>query len=126
AAEKKLKSTAAASPRVPGTTHSVQPPPPPPIASSQSPIPNSVSPPPATKPKKPDNLVDPNLLPPPPPKVKEKPKDVAVVCHLCGTRIYVKLEKIGQEVKCPDCHTRNVVVGPKEEGAAKTKGPTLE
>jgi hypothetical protein len=66
------------------------------------------------------------MLAPPPPRVKEKAKDVAVACHLCGTRIYVKLEKIGQEVKCPDCHTRNLVVGPKEEGAAKSKGPTLE
>jgi DNA-directed RNA polymerase subunit RPC12/RpoP len=58
--------------------------------------------------------------------VKEKPTDVAVVCNLCGTRIHVKLEKIGTEVKCPDCHSRNLVVGPKEEGSAKTKGPTLE
>ncbi len=80
----------------------------------------------STKPRKPNNLVDPNLLAPPPPRVKEKPTDVAVVCNLCGTRTHVKLEKIGTEVKCPDCHSRNLVVGPKEEGAAKTKGPTLE
>jgi DNA-directed RNA polymerase subunit RPC12/RpoP len=66
------------------------------------------------------------MLAPPPPKVKEKPTDVAVVCQLCGTRIHVKIAKIGQEVKCPDCHSRNLVVGPKEEGAAKSKGPTLE
>lgn len=103
---------------VPGT--------PPPVTGAKTQITKSESAPPSPKAKKPDNLVDPNLLPPPPPKVKEKPTDVAVVCNLCGTRIYVKLEKIGQEVKCPDCHSRNVVVGPKEEGAAKAKGPTLE
>ncbi len=49
-----------------------------------------------------------------------------MVCSLCGTRIYVKIAKIGQEVKCPDCHSRNLVIGPKEEGIAKAKGPTLE
>src|SRR6187401_2476453 len=37
-------------------------------------------------PPKVDNLVDPNLLAPPPPRVKEQPKEVAVVCQLCGTR----------------------------------------
>jgi hypothetical protein len=103
-----------------------QPPPPPQAPNLKSQISNSESAQPAAKPKKPDNLVDPNLLPPPAPKAKEKPKDVAVVCQLCGTRIYVKIAKIGQEVKCPDCHSRNLVVGPKEEGAAKAKGPTLE
>lgn len=108
------------------STQSSAPSTPPPVSGAKSPAANSESTAPTPKPKKPDNLVDPNLLPPPPPKVKEKPKDVAVVCNLCGTRIYVKLEKIGQEVKCPDCHSRNLVAGPKEEGAAKAKGPTLE
>src|SRR5206468_1077134 len=75
---------------------------------------------------KPDNLVDPNLLPPPPPKQKPKPTDVAVVCRLCGTRVYAPLEQIGQEIKCLDCHTRNVVPPLKVDGTAKSKGPTLE
>ncbi len=110
--------------------NSPTPPPEQPDSASRAPSsaladkPNSQVPNP--KPRNPDNLVDPNLLAPLPPRVKEKPKDVAVVCNLCGTRIHVKLEKIGTEVKCPDCHSRNLVVGPKEEGAAKTKGPTLE
>jgi len=119
-------------PARPATSQPVPPPPsqstvsPPPIPNPKSPIPNSETAPASPKPKKPDLLVDPNLLAPPPPKVKEKPKDVAVVCNLCGTRTYVKIEKIGQEVKCPDCHSRNVVVGPKEEGASAPQGPTLE
>jgi DNA-directed RNA polymerase subunit RPC12/RpoP len=74
-----------------------------------------------------DELVDPNLLAPPPPRVKPKATSVSVVCQLCGTRIDVGLDKIGQEVKCPDCHTRNVVAAPKEVvKPGKPAGPTLE
>jgi hypothetical protein len=122
------------SPRVP-----LPPPPPPsqvnpfltPPANSQSAIRNPQSP--ATTPQsappqsaKPDTLVDPNLLPPPPPKKKPKPTEVAVVCYLCGTRTYAPLEKIGQEIKCPDCHSRNLVPPLKADAAQKSKGPTLE
>jgi hypothetical protein len=70
--------------------------------------------------------VDPNLLPPPPPVAKPKPTQVAVVCQLCGTRTYAPLEKIGQTIKCPDCHTLNEVPPLKEPPAVKTAGPTLE
>ena len=114
----KTKSPAPPSPKAPSIQNSA-PPAPPPVTGAKIQVTSSEPSSPSPKPKKPDNLVDPNLLPPPPPRVKEKPKDVAVVCNLCGTRIYVKLEKIGQEVKCPDCHSRNLVVGPKEEGAAR-------
>jgi hypothetical protein len=51
---------------------------------------------------------------------------VAVVCQLCGTRTYAPLEKIGQTIKCPDCHTLNEVPPLKGESPAKTAGPTLE
>src|SRR5207253_596558 len=71
------------------------------------------------KPRAPDNLVDPNLLPPPPPREKPKPTEVAVVCQLCGTRSYAPLDKIGQTIKCPDCHSVNEVIGPKVSGATK-------
>jgi hypothetical protein len=95
-------------------------------ANPQSAIRNPQSPSTAPQPNRPDNLVDPNLLPPPPPKQKPKPKEVAVVCHLCGTRVYAPLEKVGQEIKCPDCHTRNVVPPLPEDAAKKSRGPTLE
>src|SRR5206468_10797771 len=37
------------------------------------------------------------------------------------------LDKIGQTIKCPDCHSVNEVVGPKVSGATKKpSGPTLE
>lgn len=80
----------------------------------------------ALKPRRPDNLVDPNLLPPPPPRVKPKPQEVPVVCHVCGTRMYAKLDKIGQEVKCPDCFTRLKVPPLAASEAGKAAGPTLE
>jgi hypothetical protein len=43
--------------------------------------------------------------------------------------MYAPLEKIGQEVKCPDCHTRNEVPGLKEgkgDRGQGTESPTLE
>lgn len=50
--------------------------------------------------------------------------------------MHAPLEKIGQEVKCPDCHTRNEVPALKEEAGARVQGtgdrgqatetPTLE
>src|SRR5262245_55327144 len=75
----------------------------------------------------PDNLVDPNLLPPPPPKVKPKATTLSVTCYLCGTKMDVPLDQIGQTVKCPDCHAVNEVAAPKKKEPAETpKGPTLE
>src|SRR5262245_48082616 len=125
-------------PPPPPTNLPVPPPPPQRPGHSQSAARNPQSPPSVSqssptdlqtanrKPTKPDNLVDPNLLPPPPLKQKPKPKEVAVVCHLCGTRVYAPIEKIGQEIKCPDCHTRNVVPPLPEDAAKKSRGPTLE
>jgi hypothetical protein len=79
------------------------------------------------KPKPVDNLVDPNLLAPPPPRTKPKPTSVVVVCQLCGTRIDAPLDRVGQEMKCPDCFTRNVVPAlPDNTASQKPTGPTLE
>jgi DNA-directed RNA polymerase subunit RPC12/RpoP len=82
----------------------------------------------ASNPVKTDTLVDPNLLPPPPPRAKPKAKEIAVVCKLCGTRTYAPLDKAGQEIKCPDCHSRNVVPRPQAPAPAQAKapGPTLD
>jgi hypothetical protein len=66
------------------------------------------------------------LLPPPPPRAKPQAKEVPVICRLCGTRLYAKIEKIGQTIRCPDCHTENEIVGPKEPAAKKDQGPTLD
>jgi hypothetical protein len=74
-----------------------------------------------------DPLVDPNLLAPPPPRVKPKPKEVPIVCLVCGTRSYAPLELVGKEIKCPDCYSP-VLVPPLPEAAGKgqASGPTLE
>lgn len=37
------------------------------------------------------------------------------LCKLCGSLFYVKPEQIGQETKCPDCHSVNVVKPPREK-----------
>jgi hypothetical protein len=39
-------------------------------------------------------------------------EDIPVVCRLCSSRYYAPRAKLGQEVPCPDCHTRNVVTPP--------------
>jgi DNA-directed RNA polymerase subunit M/transcription elongation factor TFIIS len=73
-----------------------------------------------------DKLVDPNLLPPPPPRVQPKATQVKIICSLCGTRLYAAIEKIGETIRCPDCHTVNEIVGPKEAAPKKDQGPTLD
>jgi hypothetical protein len=82
----------------------------------------------ATQPahRPPDQLVDPNLLPPPKPKPKPKPQQVAVVCKLCGTRMYASLEKIGQTIQCPDCHSIQEIKAPAAPPAPKKSGPSLD
>jgi hypothetical protein len=63
----------------------------------------------------------------PQPRPKPPPAtEVPVVCRLCGTRMHAPLEKIGQTIQCPDCHTVNDIVGPKQRPAAKPPGPTLD
>lgn len=67
--------------------------------------------------------VDPNLLPPPPPPKKPPPTEVAVVCLLCGTRVWAPLAQVGQKIRCPDCFSENVV--PPPPPVAASSGPTL-
>jgi LSD1 subclass zinc finger protein len=81
-----------------------------------------VVPPPATK----GEIIDPNLLPPPPPRKKPKVTHVAVVCSLCRTRLHAPLEKVGQTIQCPDCHTVNEIKPLQGKLAPKSKGPSLE
>jgi phage FluMu protein Com len=66
-----------------------------------------------SRPRAPDEVLDPNLLPPPPPRAKPKVTQVPVVCRLCQTRMYAPVEQIGQQIKCPDCHTVNLIKAPK-------------
>ena len=38
--------------------------------------------------------------------------DLPVACDVCGTRIYAKAHQVGQKVRCPDCHTQQLVTPP--------------
>jgi hypothetical protein len=85
----------------------------------------------ATPPRPPDHLVDPNLLAPTKPKPKPPATEVVVVCKLCGTRMYAPLAKIGQTVRCHDCHTENPIKAPVDptagkRAAAQSTQPTLD
>ena len=71
-------------------------------------------------------ILDPNLLPPPPPRKKPKVTHVAVVCTLCRTRLHAPLEKVGQTIQCPDCHTVNEIKPLQGKIAPKSKGPSLD
>ena len=82
--------------------------------------------PPPQKSKGPDT-VDPLVLGPQPlPKPKIKRNEVAVVCFLCKTRMYAPIEKIGETIQCPDCHSLNEVKAPKGPPPKKHTGPTLD
>jgi len=70
--------------------------------------------------------IDPLMLGPQPRPKPPPATEVPVVCRLCGTRMYAPLEKIGQTIKCPDCHTDNEILGPKKPPPAKKPGPTLD
>ena len=41
------------------------------------------------------------------------PALIAVVCRLCGTRMYASESEIGTAIRCPDCETLNRVQRPK-------------
>ncbi|MCH2402015.1 MAG: hypothetical protein MK364_23055, partial [Pirellulales bacterium] len=50
-------------------------------------------------------------------------EEFGILCRLCGTRIYVRIRDVGQEVKCPDCHSQNLIDKPK---TARRKRPTTD
>ncbi len=66
-------------------------------------------------------MLGPQPRPKPPP-----PKEVAVVCKLCGTRMHAPLEKIGEKIRCPDCHSISEILAPKKPPPPKKSGPTLD
>ncbi|GEM_PF-982492 len=57
----------------------------------------------------------------PPPPTAASPQEFGFECRLCRTRLYARPEQIGQEVTCPDCHSKNKVKPPKPQ----TKTPVL-
>ena len=51
---------------------------------------------------------------PPPPAIRP-PQEFGFECWLCRSRLYARPEQIGQEVTCPDCHSKNAVKTPKAQ-----------
>jgi hypothetical protein len=80
---------------------------------------------PAHRPPREDKLVDPSIHTPSKPHPKPQATGITVACKLCGTRVHVPLEKAGQTLQCPDCHTVNVIKAPAPP-AKKPAGPTLD
>ena len=44
---------------------------------------------------------------------KQQSEQFGVVCGLCGTRIYATPDQVGQELTCPDCHSKVPIRAPK-------------
>ncbi len=55
----------------------------------------------------------------PKPKKKKQEDLVPVICGVCNTRIYVKLQQVGSTVECPDCYTQNMVKEPPKDKIKK-------
>jgi hypothetical protein len=72
-------------------------------------------------------VVDPMLQPVVRTKAVRDPKhnEFAVSCKLCGTRVYARPDQVGQQLKCPDCHSPVDIVAPRNKQPV-TKGPTLD
>lgn len=45
---------------------------------------------------------------------------IPVECSLCSSRFYARPSQLGQKMKCPDCHTENVVVEATSRAPKKT------
>jgi hypothetical protein len=45
---------------------------------------------------------------------------IPVECSLCSSRFYAKPSQLGQKMKCPDCHTENVVAEATSRAPKKT------
>jgi hypothetical protein len=118
-----------------GTTPATSPTPSPSVATQprqtvpQSPIPRP-PPPPQAKPKPavPDVVVDPMQQPiqrARQPQSSPLHTEFAIVCKLCGTRLHARLDQVGQQIQCPDCHSPIDVPAPPV-AKAKPKGPSLD
>ena len=55
---------------------------------------------------------------------EKKHELVPVICGVCSTRMYAKVEQIGQSMECPDCFTQNLIKEPPKE--AKPNRPSME
>ncbi|MEE3369048.1 MAG: hypothetical protein VX346_06880 [Planctomycetota bacterium] len=53
-------------------------------------------------------------------------EEFGILCRLCGTRIYVRVRDIGQEVKCPDCHSKTLIDKPKTTRRKRPATPHAE
>jgi hypothetical protein len=82
--------------------------------------------PPPERPTTGTKTIDPLMLGPQPLPKPAPSKEVAVVCRLCGTRMHAPPEKIGEQIRCPDCHTINIIAAPKKPPPPKKSGPTLD
>ena len=51
-------------------------------------------------------------------RVPPRPRQYSVVCPLCGTRLDATEDKVGQDMKCPDCHKIFAVPPPPPTAAA--------
>jgi len=48
----------------------------------------------------------------PPPESKPSEVDYRVTCRTCGTPLFLKLDRVGKKVTCPDCHSSFIVPAP--------------
>ena len=70
-------------------------------------------------------------LPPQPSPVSAAPAPVAATgpaqfgldCGLCGTRVYATMEQVGQELTCPDCHSKIPVRTPRKASQSTQAAP---
>ena len=53
-------------------------------------------------------------------------EEFGILCRLCGTRIYVRVRDIGQEAKCPDCHSKTLINKPKTTRRKRPATPHTE
>ena len=75
----------------------------------------------ATATTQPAHQQEPPPLKPSVPRTQKAP-EIPVVCKLCHTRMYARPEQVGTLMRCPDCHTENLVPAPKA-AAVKTPQP---
>ncbi|HEY4232672.1 MAG TPA: hypothetical protein VGM76_04575 [Lacipirellulaceae bacterium] len=85
----------------------------------KAPVPEKAKPSPAALQGEQYELWDADATPMPSELLAAQPKYIAVHCRLCGTLMHATEDQIGQEVSCPDCATRNLVVPPAQPKARR-------